>query len=393
MGLIEQSGNIKIYDFPVKADVNKQQEHVEESEKEQQTELYDLVLPSEYERDLENGVRNTISHIAAREENAWVPKKEAPNLIITLERSGPLAFEAVKGFAEANNIALPPTISLNVGRETSLRFYEQNPAHSIQPPEYKNTERLKNPRLKLKQDKMDDQVRNKYKVSLERYHKWLGNDPVTQQLVDQLAEELKKTGQTPDRILLSDDTVESGISTLSTAWIVNAALKKNGSPLLRLTGVRGSLANAHQDFEQIYNEGEETSEKRTELIVESIFTNPNWRYDIVEANFGHIFYGLPDLDKDCLHEFLAEVVKGKVDASGQTVRPLVSMTDFSELAEHIVDLHTRDYKAIGQRLPHITRPDVILRKYISDEEVVSLPMSMQKMMSEAGRQFAVSGSR
>lgn len=130
--------------------------------------------------------------------DGWLPRPDAPELIVVLLRTGELHFLPLEALAQAQGVVLPPVIYAHIGREMSARW-----------------ERGSDPLIYWLFDKDHELFRD--------IDQWLRKDKYAQQIVARLQQDAEAEQVVSERVLVIDDcSHEGGTSTMARLLIRHA---------------------------------------------------------------------------------------------------------------------------------------------------------------------------
>lgn len=166
-----------------------------------------MKLTEALEHDLQKGIERVISQVATPTEGGeYKLREDAPDMIVTLHRTGPLAFKAVEAYAEEHQVELPPVVAIGVGRELTARFQTYIAD-------------------KMETEGVDVYADGGFELTdyLSEFDEWLRQDKTVQ---EQIALLVQRFPEGCERVLLVDDTTFEG-ATLGTVapTIVRMALE------------------------------------------------------------------------------------------------------------------------------------------------------------------------
>jgi hypothetical protein len=144
-----------------------------------------IVIPTEVEADLQQGVGRVIAQVVA-------PAR--PDAIVVLQRAGELAFEAVEGCAHAHDIVLPRRIKVYLGKQLAERApLERFPT--------------------LHEAFFSPDPQDETYAAYCDYAAWLVQQPEAQTIVEQLqAQAPTVADRSSARVLIVDDTAYTGVT-------------------------------------------------------------------------------------------------------------------------------------------------------------------------------------
>ncbi len=166
--------------------------------------LPDIVIPQPFAEALHRLAHSALHtfatpHTAADGRIGWVPRSDAPELIVVLLRTGELHFRPLEALAQAHGVALPPVIYTHIGREMTARWEEGSTGTMIY----------------WLLDEDDDLFDN--------IDAWLRDDAYAQQIVTQMHHEAEAHQIIPERVVVIDDCMhEGGTSTMARLLIKQA---------------------------------------------------------------------------------------------------------------------------------------------------------------------------
>lgn len=173
--------------------------HEKESALSEKEPAFEVIIPENVREEAKQNMEHVLEVLRG-------DPKDPTSLIVVLERSGALAYEAVEAYAKARGISLPKALRLNIGREISDKY--QNKA---------NTDLVDfGGRVGAGQELP---LRD---ADLDGYYDWLGENPEVRGIAQKLLVESR--GYDAKKVAVFDDTIFQGVTLGATApWVVREA--------------------------------------------------------------------------------------------------------------------------------------------------------------------------
>ncbi len=324
----------------------------------------EIVIPEAIQQDLTRGIKRVVE-VITRGDNA-------PNMILTLDRSGTLAYEGVFGYLETHPMQDIPTIGVSLGREDTAPFIVAHPDKILSP------------------DISAQLVGNRYEQNLREFLQYLNGNPAFQNKITALHQYLEQ--HAPTRILIVDDMRQFGTTQeVLTPIAINLALQRLG---LR-ADVETDIGNAIKQVLGVSTLAEHANDPTVALEFQVLFENQDWIYDIARANFGHILFEFEEetYERSVALSVLTSLLKGTIDIPKGKSKQIDSWEDVNTLIANADkkkrgDIETAyDYDYIPDADTFIDELLKIISENYTIEEIKLFNSGLRKSLRQVGKEI------
>lgn len=330
---------------------------------------YEIVIPEAIQQDLASGIKRVVE-IITRGDNA-------PDMVLTLDRSGTLAYEGVFGYLETHPMQNITTIGVSLGREDTAPFIQAHPNTILSPD-------IISPDISVQL------VGNRYEQNLREFLQYLNGNPAFQNKITALHQFLEQ--HAPTKILIVDDMRQFGTTQeVLTPIAINLALQRLG---LR-ADVETDTGNAIKQVLGVSTLAEHANDPTVALEFQVLFENQDWIYDIARANFGHILFEFEEetYERSVALSVLTNLLKGTIDIAGGKSKQIDSWEDVNTLIAN-ADKKKRGDIETTYEYDYIPDADTFideLLKTISEnyaiEEIKLFNSGLKKSLRQVGKEI------
>lgn len=307
--------------------------------------LPNIVVPEQIKKEIRS---------AKQRYNAYSTQNK---VVFLLERSGPIVFDAIAQYDPTSS----RVVKISIGRDISQRYLLENPG--------KNTQ-ITNDSIHGVSTATDGEIKE--------YLTWLGQDPTTHILIDELVTKIKKLDiDLGDQILCLDDVFQTGVTAISAAHILKTALSLTGKPCVVNFEGNKNIRRA------ISLDADMPLDTTHEVKMFSLLKNPNWLHEILDASFGSdtYLYADPGPQDIANARFLYEVIKGFTKDPNGIIRPLSNWREYERLGEMVLEMDVKsDIQAREDET--LVNPATALGDEYGHEQIMMLPEKLKHALKQ-----------
>lgn len=294
--------------------------------------IIEIKIPPSVKADLQDGIKEVKQALT-----------EQTDTIVTLDRSGTLAFAAVQGYVEKHQIPnFPSVIPVLIGREVSFAAADYVGEKLNTPPE-----------IVLHPDFVTSEA-------IELYYEWLRNNAGIQPIVNKL-QQIFSSGSGHEIMVVDDRSNEATTMLLTVPMLVIQALENLGliqkGRITDYINPELLLSPPYQTARKVFPDLMIGNVRLKRLIL--LLTD--WQTFIIEHSFPALSK-LPPKQRRAIILLLRQLMRGRVETNEHTLRSITSWADVEKIGIQVLENHPHLID-VGKSL-NTQNPAIFLKKIL-----------------------------